>query len=684
MKKIFLSLLVPLAFWMQVANAQNAPISTIGTVVTYGTTTVVPITVTGFTGINACDLKITYDPTIVTATLVTLGPGINNTYFIPDISIPGVVTIGWFLFSGQTLPPNAVFANITFDKVTDGYSVIGFDDTQPANCQWATNPPLVNLNDLPTCTYYIDGSIAQAAGATQWTGNVDNDWSNALNWSDGVPVDFRNAIIPNMSPSPSITTSAECLGLEIASGASLTVPVSSTLTVNGLFNNNGQFTVESTSAGDGSFINNGAITGSGVFSVQRYLSSERWHYVSPSVSGALSGMFFDIYLEYWDEATETWTFITAIDEALNPMQGYAAWTDNDYLGSTTVSYDGTLNTGCINSGVLTNYGPGIGFDPGFNFVGNPYPSAIDWDVAAGWTKTDIADAIYIWNPAIGNYGSYVGGVPQNGVTNIIPSGQGFFVHVPTVGSTGSLTVNNKARLHDSKPFFKSTNTDNALIKLNISSDINAYSDEAIILFNEFATENFDPELDAYDILGGLATAPTLCSVSDENKFAINTLPANDEDVTIPLMFSVGINGIYAIEALEIENLENKYVYLRDLQENILTDLNSQAVYSFFGDINDDPNRFELLVLNSTLGIESFTIENNINIYSDRNVVYIINNENNFSGDLNIYDMAGKSVYNQQLQNSSNFEATLNVEKGFYIVKFVTGNSIISQKVFVTK
>jgi hypothetical protein len=692
MKKMILTLLIPLAFSIQVAIAQNAPISTIGNIVTYETTAVVPITVTGFTNIGSCELFLDYDPNVVTITSVTKGPGVSSFYFLEgeiDPDSPGSYKITWMFFQtgaqGLTLPDNSVFLNINFEKVADGYSAIEFNNIE-YNCLYG-DENFDDLNDTPTCTYYKDGSIAQAAGVTNWTGNVDNDWSDAANWTNGVPVGFKDAVITNVSPNlfPSANTNAECLGLEIASGASVTIPASSTLTVNGTFNNNGQFTVKSTAAGDGSFINNGAITGNGSFSVQRYLSSEKWHYVSPPVSDAMSGMFFNIYLERWNETTGAWTFITALDEGLNPMQGYAAWTDDGILGPTTVSYDGTLNTGCIGSGTLTTDGPNIAPNNhrGFNFVGNPYPSAIDWDVSAGWTKTDIANAIYIWNPVIGNYGSYVNGTSQNGVTNIIPSGQGFFVDVPIDDSTGSLTINNKARLHNNKPFFKS-NTDNKLIKLEISSGLNPYSDQAVILFNEFATENFDPTYDAYDILTGLSTAPSLCSVSKENKLSINTLPETDEDVTIPLMFSVGINGVYTIEALEIENLENKYVYLKDLQENIPTNLNSQTEYSFFGNVNDDPARFEILVLNNALGVEDNLVASNLRIYSDKNVVYLINSDTGFSGDLNIYDMSGKSVYNQHLQNSSNFEATLSVEKGFYIVKLITNNRIITEKVFITK
>ena len=648
----------------------------------------IPVTVKDFNTVGVVSLTLHFNELALTYL------GFTNNSGFPGFNVlnpnPGNITAAGFVQPNQpgiTLPDDAVLFTIHFTFLGGNSNLDWYDNG--SSCEYGGPPNTYNtLNDTPTSTYYINGSISMCE--SQWTGNTDDDWFIAGNWTDGVPDMDKDAIIPDVTSNnfPILNADAECFGLDIALNASVTVPASSTLTVYSDFNNNGQFTVGSSSAGDGSFINYGAISGTGSFEVGRYLTSERWHYVSPPISDAVSVMFFDIYLKEWDESVvqvvpaDGWTYIVPEDIDLNVMQGYGAWTDDGLLGTTTVYYDGVLNTGIINSPTLTNTNGNA--STGYNFVGNPYPSAVDWDNIPGWTKTDLDNAIYIWNPAAGQYGSYINGSTVNNVTNIIPGGQGFYVHVTNGNGTGSLEVNNDARLHDSKPFFKATTTNNKSIKLNISSGLNEFFDEAIVQFNELATEIFDPAYDAYDMLGGLDEAPSLYTVSAENKLAINTLPETDEDVTIPLMYSVGINGIYTIEALEIENLENKYVYLRDLQENILTDLNSQAAYSFFGDINDDPNRFELLVLNSALGIENFEKAGNLNIYSDRNVVYIVNNEHNISGDLNIYDMAGKSVYNQQLQNSSSFEATLNVEKGFYIVKFVTGNSIISQKVFVTE
>ena len=55
-----------------------------------------------------------------------------------------------------------------------------------------------------------------------------------------------------------------------------------------------------------------------------------------------------------------------------------------------------------------------------NLVGNPYPSAIDWDASSGWTKTNIDNAIYFFKASGtdqygGTYSSYVNGVSSDGI-----------------------------------------------------------------------------------------------------------------------------------------------------------------------------------------------------------------------------------------------------------------------------
>jgi hypothetical protein len=478
--------------------------------------------------------------------------------------------------------------------------------------------------------------------------------------------------------------------------ASLTIAPGGRLTVFTLYNDNvnGSEALviqadEDPATPDGSLINDN----SGVPGIdERYIVEDSWHYVSSSISDGVSGIFLDIWLKKFDEADSVWTYIIPVNELLIPMKGYACWSFNTGftppgIGSVKVFFNGTLNAG-QNSITVTNHAlaGATHNSKGFNFVGNPFPSAVDWD-AAGWTKTNIDNTIYIFNPSNGQYGTYTGGGTggTNGVTNIIPHGQGFFVHVPTTYATGTLGVNNSARVHNDKPLFKGSGSKDDIVypflKLRSSSDINEYSDETVVLFLEEATTNFDSQYDAFK-LQGINEAPQMSTVSEGIEFAVNSLPLPDEEVTIPVKFIVGIDGIYTIEAVETANLEDMYIYLKDLKEGVIIDFNEQQNYSFFSTVGDDPARFEILFKSSPLSIGSFDIAGNIRIYSDRNVVYLVSNGDPFSGILNIYDMGGKMVYSDDLKGLSKYEATLNVEKGFYIVKMFTGDKVITGKVLV--
>ena len=695
MKKFILILVIPFVFSFQEIAAQNAPIITIGNVDAYGTTAIVPITVTGFTEIGACSLLINYDPAVATATSVLLGPGIGYYTFFSNIFTPGEISVSWVFFlpgvQGLTLPDNSVFLNITLDRTAYGYSNLEFDLNHPLYCEfydWES----AELNDTPNSTYYIDGSVTFASGSTQWTGNIDDDWSDDLNWTSNVPGATSIAIINDVSPNlfPSANTNAECLGLEIASGASVTVPESNTLTVYGNLGNNGQLTIESSSAGDGSFINYGPISGTGSASVGRYLTSERWHYISSPIADGVAGVFLNLYLINWDEQTGEWSFIVPVNTALNPMQGFAVWADDDLTGTTTVYYQSAitnLNSGSFVSGPLTCEGPN---DPetgsrGYNLVGNPYPSAIDWDITAGWNKSWLDNAIYIWNPDIGNYGSYVGGISNNDVTNIIPGGIGFFVHNSNDGFTTTLTVNNKARVHDSKSFFKNSENELQTIRLSITSEMNTFSDEVITSFNENASADFDPSYDALNLKGD-GEAPDIFAKSADNKnLSINTYPALVENVVIPIGCKIGANGYYTITATDIANFsETTQILLKDKIENVYIDLTKQNSYTFIANLMDPVERFDLHILpnpSNTIEIEN---DLNIQIFAANKTIYLQRQDSKaVVGSLKVFDVLGRLILANPINGGNQYELPFD-EHGVFIVTYFDKDeqTVYRQKVFL--
>lgn len=81
-------------------------------------------------------------------------------------------------------------------------------------------------------------------------------------------------------------------------------------------------------------------------------------------------------------------------------------------------------------------------DKGWNLVGNPTASALDWSAGSGWTKTNIGNAIYVWDPsANGGAGDYL---VSNGSTGTLPDNriapyQAFWVQASAANPVLSFT-----------------------------------------------------------------------------------------------------------------------------------------------------------------------------------------------------------------------------------------------------
>jgi len=683
MKKLISLLVIALFFSVQVINAQNAPVSTIGTVETYGSTAVVPITVTGFSDIGGCDYKITYDPAVATATSITWGPGAIPSFWDSNIDTPGKISVGWLYIipwgsGGLTLSDNSVFLIITFERVGYGYSAIEFNNNFENNCVW-TDWNFDELDDIPNSDYYFNGSVTFPSGSTEWTGDIDNDWSDGMNWSAGVPGATTMADISDVSPNafPSASSTAECLGLDIVSDASVTVPASNTLTVYGNVSNEGQFTVES----DGSFINYGAITGTGAFEVKRYLTEDEWHYVSSPNTDAQSNAFMGIWLRPFDETSYSWgDYITSTTESLEVMEGYGAWA----YDPSTVSFDGRLNYGS-DSIYVTNTSQSPGY-AGYNLVGNPYPSALDWDLVDGWDKTNVDNTIYFWkgvgDGGGGNYYYYNGGlgeVPPAGFVGTdskIPAMQGFFVRATSSGIFG---VNNDARVHDSKAFYKGGEENTLPIIRLMAINTASVFDETIIRFYSGASAEHDGDYDAFKLQGYMV--PQLYSITPEqSKLAINTYPTYEDGTVIPLGFVSPEEGEYSIALSEFENFEAETtLYLEDMLTNNMYNLSLNPEYVFASSPDDIEERFNLH-FGDMVGIPETNL-NTIYIYSFENIIKVRNPEN-VEGNITIFNLTGQEVAKTQTGGSSLSEIRITSSTGYFLVKFQSEKSIVTKKVFI--
>ncbi|MBN1340194.1 MAG: lamin tail domain-containing protein, partial [Bacteroidales bacterium] len=401
-----------------------------------------------------------------------------------------------------------------------------------------------------------------------WAGTTSTDWNARGNNWDGtgfVPDASDIVNVPNTVNDPVITLHSACHDLTIATAAHFYQNAGTFMTVNGTLTNNAgndRLILRSNSTATASLLQTTAGVGA---TAERYLSESQWHYISSPISDGFSGIYENIYLKSWDETTAAWTYIVPLNVSLNAMQGYASFASPLYTGNTTVEHTGTLNVGA--NSISTTYTAGAPeANRGWNFVGNPYTTAVDW-LATGWTKTNIKDKIQMWNPTAGNYGVFdntvIPATSTNNVTNIIPQTNGFFVDNVDGQATGALGVTDAVRLHSTKAFFKSSGyVPEGQLKLSVHS--NGYFDESVIRFAEISNGAYD----AYDTpkWDGIEQAPQLFTMDQTGfRYSINTMPGIEGNEVVPVGFSIDTDGAYTLNVEGIENFDITIpVFLEDL------------------------------------------------------------------------------------------------------------------------
>ncbi|MDM8003005.1 MAG: hypothetical protein QUS66_08855, partial [Bacteroidota bacterium] len=245
-----------------------------------------------------------------------------------------------------------------------------------------------------------------------------------------------------------------------------------------------------------------------------------------------------------------WTGYNNPVNLLVPGSGYAVNLGPD-AGPLTVEITGAVSNGEITVPVFNNNHP---YTHGFNLVGNPYPSPVDWDLIDA-LNTNIDNAVYYFSNSDadqygGSYITYINGISSDGrATNIIPSMQGFFIHV-TDGEfpvEGSLVMNNSVRVNDlNQPFIKSAEAEQPkLIRLSACFSTSPETpDYTVIYFDEQATPEYDGQFDALKLLNTDTNVPSLFSVTPgASRLSINGMPPpGGKTLLVPLGIITQVDG----------------------------------------------------------------------------------------------------------------------------------------------
>lgn len=288
----------------------------------------------------------------------------------------------------------------------------------------------------------------------------------------------------------------------------------------------------------------------------------------------------------------------------------------------TFSATGNLNQGTY-SVVSWTGSPGLMYTTsnagnasvrGYNLVGNPYPSSIDWSKFSNSNSSaaiygyHVNPTIYVLNPVTSNYDTYNAntGIATGSAGNIIPSGQGFFVQANGTSPTLTFTESAKssAQVTGSSLLLGTpvaqTGYDSYMRLKLITDSLN--NDDMVIGFSNMATPGFNSIQDSQFLPG----SGTMQSISEIVSDTLQTsekwlpLPKNTDSLAVRLNVNIKKTGQYTIQRTDLKSIPNVYrIWLMDRYKKDSLDMRANTTYIFDAELSDTAsygkNRFSLII-----------------------------------------------------------------------------------------
>ncbi|MCX6270586.1 MAG: T9SS type A sorting domain-containing protein [Bacteroidetes bacterium] len=526
-----------------------------------------------------------------------------------------------------------------------------------------------------------NGLITDNEGTTIFAGS-----GQSINGTS--PVTFNNLIINNGSTT-SLITSGEAVKGE--------------LRCEGTLNAGGKLILLSTADQTALIDGTGEGTVSGNITMQRYLpSGYGYKFFSSPFQAAGIGEFADdldltqsfapLYRYDENQAFSWWIIDTTVTDTLTPMSGFAV-NFGASASAKTVDISGVVNNGDLSVSLFNHNQP---FTQGFNLVGNPYPSPIDWNASSGWTRTNIDDAIYYFNNGsanqyVGTYSSYINGISSDGVAGkIIPAMQGFFVHVSngTYPVSALLGFSNAVRVNSHNPVFHKTGQQEnpSIVRLTAGfSDNNNLVDYFVIHLDDSATSGTDKKFDAIKIMNTDQLVPNLYGISSEGiHLSIDALPYTGDSTVVPLGINANAEGLITIRLLLADRLPTgTYIYLYDYETDMIKDIHKDPVYTLFLDKGETINRLFIIFSQKEMKEQPGNPEK-LSVHFSGNLLHIqYRLAYNEKGIILISNIMGQIVRKRIVTGSSSIDEELNWRTGTYVISLMAAEGTFSKKVVIT-
>ena len=629
-----------------------------------------------------------------------------------SLIINGTGALGTLYFDQTTGGTTNALQNLTINRTSSGTVTLGNDATVSGALTLTSGKPAIGATTLT-----LAGTVASMSAANSLTGSASSNLT--INGTGALGTLYFDQTTPG--------TTNKIAAFTLNRTSSGTATLASNLSAGSLTLTAGAFTInpaialtatgttalgaaqclvlKSDATGTASFIDNGTISGSGTAKIERYLTPYiagattdwRSHFISSPVGTAqaimpefqtMTNATDDFFM--WDETTGYWintkqgsaspfTWNTAFgagNGAFVTGKGYLA----AYPATATKNFTGTpyTSTGGLTMTCTNNTAGG-----GWNLLGNPFPSAIDWDLVSKGNGMD--NALYYYDNSAPRYRYYVAltggiGTSYSGGSRYIPAMQGFMVHAKTTG-TQTITMANSNRVHQSlTTYYKAAPlTENVL---NISVEGNGSSDDLRVCFFDQAGVNFDGDYDAYKLFSSNTTIPELYSVTPDNtQLAINTLPLSQMYGDVPVGFQPGTAGSFTFTADGVSSFAAATcIYLEDKKAGTMQKLNDNPVYAFTSDSGDNTDRFLLHFQNAT-SITNPDIARDFTIRAENGII-TIQQTGNQGGAITVTDMAGRTVAGASLLAGQPSRIAMDGHTGLFIVSILTANGVSSSRIFV--
>jgi len=536
--------------------------------------------------------------------------------------------------------------SITLDGtgyVLSGVPVILKDGTNPLTSYSVT---VAGNNYTATgLTQFGNFGIGNYLPYITWLGlSANNSWFTSSNWSSAsVPASTDDIRIPSsLSYYPVISGSSPGSDVTIGSSGKLQLQAGASLTLgNGPLLTFGSGATITTGTGSMIILTSGSrylnqSSGTPALQVQRDLTGTKgWRMVASPVATTFSDMFksplvtqgftgstypaLQPDLMWWEETDpgttlQSWRKPSVFTDNMAGGRGYFQYLFNgagitgggtytdilpqtisvtgiENYNSSSGSYNYTMTyTARTAPTTGTNYYDVNALDQGWNLIGNPTASTLDWDAASVWTKTNVDNTIYVWDPSAlsgnGDYLTWNGTIGTLG-NGKIPPFQAFWVHANAVSP--SLSFTNGVKTATAGTFMRSPGiTETVSIPITLSgqqmetTSYLTFSDNGQVGPDCMDAYRLEPMNDTWIELY------TLSSPGHISPLVINNLPLADTSlVIIPLyvgsqVAGTGIGSSYLLKWHIPDNLPSGWnISLQDHQLLKSISMTDTTQYTFY-------------------------------------------------------------------------------------------------------